>query len=601
MWFAASLRLWKTYGARVAMQNDVNGFPWGLLPKLREHGIDAVWMGCNSDTSVPLTPTPDAWWWEGPDGKRMLVWSGTHYCFGFELFHASEWRRGPVPSANDVWYNPPSPGETWKISNEDLDASERILREKLAKMEHYKFPVVAFQVTNHWRMDNDPPSRQIADFVKAWNAGQRHAEASDVDTKPIPGPVAGDVRWRDCYGPPRRLARLVERRHLHRAGVARCESAGEADTWRLSWCGCRVGLWQVASLPDAPHIGNSRHEYDEAWRNAILFDEHTWGSYNSIAQPYHPRSAGGFAEKAVFAYRAAERAKLARKAIFRADDDYCDFSRTRYVRVLNPGTTVRSGWVVIPATAIRFPANFTRELATREILPLEDLREPEWSKPDLTSAPYDRPNDVWAWHVKQRRFFLANLPPGETRDFELIDAKDHRDQPTTKRGLHVAWDEPRGRIASLRTEDGTELIDSTAPYGLGQIVVETLKDSGQRYVLANRDQTLLAEQFRDEPVKLLESALERSYYRVSLATAWEHPLVHRVEQRFCVLNFAPRAELTTIIWTREACRSVRFVYGFPAFGVPRPTSFTIRSATRRFLAATTCRAHAPRPSVTTQG
>src|ERR1700722_1218976 len=53
--------LWKTYGARVAMQNDINGFPWGLLPKLRVQGVDAVWMGCNSDTSVPLTPTPNAW------------------------------------------------------------------------------------------------------------------------------------------------------------------------------------------------------------------------------------------------------------------------------------------------------------------------------------------------------------------------------------------------------------------------------------------------------------------------------------------------------------------------------------------------------------
>ena len=126
--------------------------------------------------------------------------------------------------------------------------------------------------------------------------------------------------------------------------------------------------------------------YNDAWRNAMLFDEHTWGSYNSIAQPYHPRSAGGFAEKAVFAYRAAEQAKLARTNMFRHAKDYCDFSRTRRIRVLNPGTTVRSGWVVIPATAIRFPANAARDLATQEVFPLEDFREPEWSKPDLASA-----------------------------------------------------------------------------------------------------------------------------------------------------------------------------------------------------------------------
>jgi hypothetical protein len=75
--------------------------------------------------SVPLTPTPDAWWWEGPDGKRMLAWSGTRYG-GFELFHAAEWRRGPVPAAADVWYNPPSPAETRNVSKEKLDAAERM-------------------------------------------------------------------------------------------------------------------------------------------------------------------------------------------------------------------------------------------------------------------------------------------------------------------------------------------------------------------------------------------------------------------------------------------------------------------------------------------
>jgi hypothetical protein len=544
---------WDFLRVRVAMQNDINGFPWGLLPTLREHGIDTVWMGCNSDTSVPLTPTPDAWWWEGPDGKRSLAWSGTHYCFGFELFHASEWRRGPVPSASDVWYNPPSAGETWKTSKEDLDASQRILGEKLARMGHYKFPEVAFQVTNHWRMDNDPPSRQLADFVKSWNGEGRKprlvmstpsrflARLRETSANEITTVRRGDWQdwWSDgiCTAPELLVANQQAKRIL-----------GDLQ----------AAARMLEFSPDEPLTG-----YNEGWGNAILFDEHTWGSYNSIAQPYHPRSAGGFAEKAVFAYRAAEQAKCARTNMFRHAKDYCDFSRTRYFRVLNPGPTVRSGWVAIPATAIRLPANAARDLDTREVFPLEDLREPEWSKPDLSSAPYDRPNDVWAWHIKQRRFFVPNLAPGKIRDFELIDAADHHNQQSSNCGLQVVWNEPRGLIDSLRTATGTELIDVVAHHGLGQVIIETLKDRGQRYVLADRNQTLLAEQFCDEPMKLIESQLESSPYSATLATAWEHPLVLRVEQRWDILNSVPRAELTTTIWMKETTDPFALYLAFP--------------------------------------
>ena len=220
------------------MQNDINGFPWGLLPKLREHGIDSVWMGCNSDTSVPLTTAPDAWWWEGPDGKRMLTWSGTHYCFGFELFHASEWR----PRAGAVGQRRLVQPALARRNVEDFHRAPRCLRADSPREAHQDG---ALQVPGHRfpsdeplrAMDNDPPSRQLADFVKAWNNARCQPKLIMSTPKPISRAAAGDVRKRDHDGSPRRLARLVERRHLHRAGAARCQSAGEADTGRLALCG----------------------------------------------------------------------------------------------------------------------------------------------------------------------------------------------------------------------------------------------------------------------------------------------------------------------------------------------------------------------------
>jgi hypothetical protein len=289
--------------------------------------------------------------------------------------------------------------------------------------------------------------------------------------------------------------------------------------------------------------------YEDAWRNSILFDEHTWGAFNSIAQPYHPRTAGGIAEKADFAYRAAERAATARAAVLRGAKDYCDFSRTRCLRVLNPGSSVRSGWVEIPATAIRFACNAAKESQTGKVYPLEDIREPEWSAPDLQAAPFDLPNDVWGWQVKRRRFFLPGVAPGQSLDFELLQSQPP--ESAADSGLKARWDETQGHVASLRTADGVELVDADAPHALGQVVVERLKDRGQRPLLASRDPQRLAQQFVDEPVRLVSARVETTAYATVLSTAWEHPALHRVEQRWEVLRAVPRACLTTTLWTRE--------------------------------------------------
>ena len=125
------------------------------------------------------------------------------------------------------------------------------------------------------------------------------------------------------------------------------------------------------------------------------------------------------------------------------------------------------------------------------------------------------------------------------------------------------WDESLGRITSLRAANGIELIDDAAAHGMGQVVVETLKDRGQRPVLAARNWELLAKQFRDEPVRLLSAAHEAAHYANSLITAWEHPILHRVEQRWDVMKSIGRAMLTTTIWTREIADPCAIYLAFP--------------------------------------
>ena len=419
-------------------------------------------------------------------------------------------------------------------------------------MGYYRHPVVAFQVTNMWRMDNDPPSRQIADFVKAWNASGRKPRLV-------------------MSTPSRFLARLRETAGQRITTVRR----GDWQDWWSDGATTTPDLLAasqqakriLADLPAAARLLGAGQavdwlaDYDGAWDDAIFFDEHTWGSYRSIAQPYHRCTIGGAAEKAVFACRAAERAGLACAAVLRGAKDYCDFSRTRRFRVLNPAAVARSGWVELSAPPIRFSCNAAREPATGKTYPLEDIREPAWSDAPPRSAPFDLPNDVWCWQVTSRRFFLADVGPGETRDFELVES--HAPTTSPANGLTVRWDEKNGRIAALRTKNGVELVDRAAPHGLGQVVVETLKDRGQWQVLANRDSQLLQKQFRDEPVTLVAARTETTAYASSLVTVWQHPLLNRVEQRWDVLKSVPRAALTTTIWTREIAAPMALYLAFP--------------------------------------
>ena len=65
---------------------------------------------------------------------------------------------------------------------------------------------------------------------------------------------------------------------------------------------------------------NARHcpaaEFDDAWRNVILYDEHTWGAYNSIDEPDKPFVKDQWKIKQAFALDAdAQSRKLLASAL----------------------------------------------------------------------------------------------------------------------------------------------------------------------------------------------------------------------------------------------------------------------------------------------
>ncbi|MCU0771135.1 MAG: hypothetical protein MUE94_05090 [Verrucomicrobia bacterium] len=549
---AAPLRA--RYSLRTCFQNDVNGLPWGLIPSFKEQGVEFVMMGINTYSGAVPQPAPAAFWWEGPDGHRVLAWLGYHYCAAYNFFYEGEWRRGPVPSHADVWFNPPSGREIFDDSPAALKSAHAHLQAKLAAdLSHYPHRTLAVQFTNMWRVDNDPPCEQLCHFVKAWN------EAGLQPRLRLSTPATFLSQLRDEAG---------SQLPVVRGDWADWWADGVASMPTETALAQRAKA-QLADIPSAKAILKSSAAVEaqlaSAWRHAALYTEHTFASWDSLANPYQPLTLGCLAQKAGCAYRADEEARLARAAVIRASPDYRPFSQTRRFTVLNPGAQSRSGWVDISAPALRSPASAVRDVATGEIIPLETVLAPNWSAPDPAAPrPFEIPDDIFSFQPMTLRFYCANLAAGESRRFELLQADLPPAASAADAGGHGdlswRWNSKRGLFDSLRHEPtGSEVIDAAAPFGLGQPVFELPQGFGAREKLLQRKPC----EVRRETPALVEAAAQPSHHGACYRVVWRHENCHRIEQRWDLPPGTSRLELTSTFWLREVLAPQAIYLAFP--------------------------------------
>jgi len=154
-------------------------------------------------------------------------------------------------------------------------------------------------------------------------------------------------------------------------------------------------------------------------RDLCLFDEHTWGSSLSVAQPYSLDTIGQFTEKSILAYRPLARAEwlLAQRVRTKLDGAGPGFF------LANPASAPFSGWVTMPASCLRQPFHSLEDSETgkRHKLYFEPGIQP-WGRPrrpeDLTSEdlsatfPDNAPDQV-------ARFWVENLEASAIKSLRL--------------------------------------------------------------------------------------------------------------------------------------------------------------------------------------
>ena len=178
-----------------ALHCDINGWPWAVADILAEHEIDffvsqvhidnatdplgergsihyhwleqfgglptAIQLEGSGDSKVRM---PQAFWWQGPKGKRVLHWLNEHYHLGNVL----------GLSSHHNYYNDKTRYflETDRRTSADLYAIAEIEVPKYVErmqQDGYPHPIMLMS-TSGFYTDNSPPDGRWCEIIERWNA-----------------------------------------------------------------------------------------------------------------------------------------------------------------------------------------------------------------------------------------------------------------------------------------------------------------------------------------------------------------------------------------------------------------------------------------------
>ncbi len=192
--------------------------------------------------------------------------------------------------------------------------------------------------------------------------------------------------------------------------------------------------------------GYDSSAFYSAWRNVVLFDEHTWGASNSVSEPDSPDVKGQWEYKRGIVDRGSEETEA---LLEKAEKPVVSSGRTLYVDVINTTSWSRTDLVLIP------------QKYSRSINTVKDPRGNVLASQRLTTGELA----VLAEHV----------PPFAVERLFLSRGKKKNAQPDLPIGnrkidngsISVAIDETTGAIKRL-VWNHEEFVDTTHGAGLNQ-------------------------------------------------------------------------------------------------------------------------------------
>ena len=206
-------------------------------------------------------------YWEGPDGARVLMWYSRAYLQGHTLF-GGPWRMEAVRDALPVFLQ--------AYTRPDYSANTAIIfgtqLENTPLAKEQSEIVAAFSREFAWpKLQYSTVQAAMKQIENEWK-GEISVYRGDF------GPY-----WEDGYGSQAQYT-AIHRENQHRITTAETISA--------------------AAFSLDPLVRTDRSLLGDAWRNQLIYDEHTWTYVGATTQPEHRQTEQQTALKAARAVRA---------------------------------------------------------------------------------------------------------------------------------------------------------------------------------------------------------------------------------------------------------------------------------------------------------
>ena len=275
-----------------AMTADINGYSWGFADVLAKQGVENL-MSCihTHHGYHPLFRKQTPFFWESPEGRRLLVWNGEHYNLGNELGIAqASWFEYNIQDGMSA-----SCLSDWEKAEKRIEAYVDTLRQQ-----GYEYAFVPVSLSGNMT-DNSPPSPRILEFIRRYNEkdGRIELKMATLDeffgrlrqqgTENLPV-YRGD--WTDWWAD----------------GVG--STPADVTQYRQA-----VRYCHIAEKLDPLHRAVPADIYEAAYDNLMFYGEHTWGYSSSITEPFHPQVNNLDQWKRLYALKACEAATIIKERI----------------------------------------------------------------------------------------------------------------------------------------------------------------------------------------------------------------------------------------------------------------------------------------------
>ena len=245
------------YGVGIdsAMQSDVPGYTWGLVSALAAHDVHYISVGPNSGHRVGHTFHwgDKPFYWVAPNGKdKVLFWMAGR---GYSMFQRS--------------------GVAKYVGLEDNQFVKYLddVLTYLGELERNNYPYDMVMLRYSIGSDNGPPDPTLAAAVAELN--RRYASPRFVIDTNSNFLKTFERRYGDEI--PRHSGDFTPYWEDGAASTAADTAVARKAAEQLVQA---QTLWSMRQGGPFP-----RSRFDEAWNNLIMYDEHTWGAWNSISDP----------------------------------------------------------------------------------------------------------------------------------------------------------------------------------------------------------------------------------------------------------------------------------------------------------------------------